>query len=72
VFQDTLYYFPSSYAKPFQGLFRRKTTRIRIRKRRKRVDTKTTKKERSKAMKEYEKKPKKIIKIWRIRRPKET
>ena len=50
-----MYYFPSIYAKLFLVLFRRKTTKIRIRKRRKRTDTNTTKKERNKALKEYEK-----------------
>jgi hypothetical protein len=62
VFLDTEYYFPSIYAKLFLVLFRRKTTKIRIRKRRKRIDTKTAKKEWNKAMKEY-KKSKKIKKM---------
>ena len=45
VFQDTLHYFPSVYAKLFLVLFRRKTSKIRIRKKIKRIYTKTTKKE---------------------------
>jgi len=59
------------YAKFFLVLFRRKTTEIRIRKKRKGTDTKTTKKERNTAMKEYEK-SKKRIRRWRITRRKET
>jgi hypothetical protein len=66
-----LYYFPSINAKFFLVLFRRKTTKIRIRKERKRADTKMTKKGENKAMKEY-KKSKKRIRRWRITRPKET
>ena len=63
MFQDTLYYFPSIYDKLFLVLFRRKTSEIRIRKRRKGIDTKTTKKEWNKAMKEYEKGKEEIKKV---------
>ena len=70
-FQDILYYFPSINTKFFLVLFRRKTTKIRIRKKRKMTYTKMTKNEENKAMKEY-KKSKKRIRRWRIRRQKET
>jgi hypothetical protein len=55
VFQNTFYCCPYIYTELFQGLCRRKTAEIRIRKRRKMLDIKTTKMERNKAMKETKK-----------------
>ena len=71
VFQDTLHYFPSVYAKLFLVLFRRKTSKIRIRKKIKRIYTKTTKKEWNK-YERIRKKAKKRLRKWRITRPKGT